>query len=663
MLAWCIGLGLLQGFGASLAGAQGEAGELVADAAPPEPADEMPAPELFEGVTYLVTRFELGFLVEPPNAPDISALRKTQITLGTMEMAGEQGGVFVPPEASQRQVQFSLDELPTEGPTRFAAAALASVDQQIVEALSRQGLGSIIVAPDEEDIGFTTGQDLRAEGETSLRLTIFLPTIKELQSFATGERVAEDDATNNPVHSRILEQSPVHAGELFWPRDVDDYVARLNRHSGRRVVAQLSPSHDQQQLYLDYQIAESKPWVAYTSVSSTGARATGVSQVRLGFVHLQPTDRDDILSVDYVMNTNAKVRAVNASYQLPLWIDTLRLEIDAGYVDFEATSDEGLSFDEDASFILGFEGMQARGGLQFAYNFFQRDEYFLDLLAGATFEYIETKISTESDFQNANDAGLTSGRDEFLTAHVGVGLERKDPKLKLVAMASVDFSTLGHDMSSGSSFHDLGRTEPDENPIVLRWDSSLAFFVDALLADPKNPAPIHAHEVVVRYRGQSAFDKYRLIPHHQQIGGGMDTVRGYDQGVTAGDSVHLASLEYRFHLPRLFKPHPDTTQFPLIGEFAIAPRGPGERPDWDWVLKVFYDVGSMRQTDRLEDVEFDDVLQGIGVGTELFFKRNMQLRLDWGLGLEAAHCSSQTTPRCEIPKNEWEINFSASFFY
>jgi hemolysin activation/secretion protein len=639
MLKLCVAWGLALCFGSSLA--WGQVGS---------------EPEVFEGVSYRVTRFQLDFLDEPPNAPSISSLRKTRIRLGKMQRAEGQGGVFVPLERSEEEIQFDLDEIPGDGPFYFAAGALASINQQIVEAVVSEGLGSIIVAPDERDIGFTTGQDLRAEGNEALRLTIFLPTIKELQSFATGERIPEDEATNNKAHTRILRQSPVQGGELFWPRQVDDYVARLNRHPGRRVVAQLSPSHDQQQLYLDYQVTESKPWIAYASISNTGAESTGRLQARTGLVHLQPTNRDDILSLDFVMNTSGDVRAASFGYQLPLWIDTLRVEVEGAYADFDATAGEVL---RGIDLRTDFKGVQARGGLNLVYNFFQYNEYFLDVAAGATFEHIETK--------SVNQSTEAAGSDDFLTANFGLRLERKNRNLKLRARAWANLGTLSHDDSDPKSAfnNNFGRLEPDEHPFVLHWDSKLAFFVDALLADPKDPAPISAHEVVIRYRGQSTFDKYRLIPHYQQIAGGMETVRGYEQGVTAGDSVHLGSLEYRFHVPRIFNPRPATTQIPLVGEFAIAPRGPGERPDWDWVLKAFYDVADVRQTSRGAE-EFDDFLQGVGVGTELFVKRNLQLRLDWGMGLESAHCNPEAEldePTCKIPKHEWEINFLASIFY
>ena len=617
----------------------------------PEVVEVAAVVEYFEGTSYGVTQLNLGYLIEPPNAPDLSELRRTIITLGKMAFEGAPGGIYVPSEQSEDREEFRLDELPENGPVHFSATAIASVNKQIADALVARGLGSIIVAVEEEDIGFTTGEDLRAEGITVLRLTIFMPTIKELQSFATGERIPEDEATNNPAHERILRRSPVQADEAFWPEAVDDYVALLNRHPGRRVVAQLSPSHDQQQLYLDYQITESKPWIAYFEASNTGAKSVGHWQTRVGFIHLQPSNRDDILTADFVINTNANVRSFNTSYETPLWTDRLRLTMDAGYTDYKASDSAG------SSFVFDFDGKQARGRLNLSYNVYQYGEYFFDLFSSATFEYIETSEKVDEP-----GAEKDTGTENFLTTSVGLGVERKNPKLKLRARVSVDVGALNHDTSEGSDFSEnLGNEQVDEHPIVLRWDSRLSFFVDALLAEASDPTVTFAHEFVLKYRGQDVFDKYRLIPHYQQVAGGRETVRGYAQGLTAGDSAHVASFEYRFHVPRILKPRPDGIELPLVGDFAIAPRGPGERPDWDWVVKAFYDIGSVRQTDRIAEQEFDDVLQGVGVGTELFFKRNMQLRLDWGMGLDDARCNSAGI--CKVDKHEWEINFGASIFY
>ncbi|MFT5443786.1 MAG: hemolysin activation/secretion protein [Myxococcota bacterium] len=649
--------------GAEVVAGVADAVEVVVDeATSPEAAPEVAT--TFEGSTYIVTQFELEYLVVPPNAPEIAPLRETSVSLGVMEMADGSGGVFVSPEQSDLVIEFPLTQIPADAPNQFSGGAIASVNQQLVKAMNEQGLGSIIVAPDENDIGFTTGQDVREDGDTSLGLTIFLPTIKEIQSFATGERIPEYEATNNPAHSRILDESPVNADDFFWPKAVDDYVARLNRHPGRRVIAQLSPSHDQQQLYLDYQITETKPWVAYATIANAGSKATGEWQARLGFVHLQPTNRDDILTVDYVMNTNSNVRAVSASYELPLWIDTLRLGINGGYADFDASRRQTISANANTFLIQVFEGDQARGGARLAYNFLQFDEYFFDVFAGARYEHITTDQRSRISTTDPDDVEPISGSEDFLTVSAGLTVERKTPKIKLLGGVWAEIGTLDHDTDEMSDFSNLGRTEPDNNPIFLRWDGRATFFLDALLADPKNPAPVHAHEFRVRYRGQDSLG-HRLIAHHQQVAGGLETVRGYDQGLAAGDDAHLASFEYRFHLPRALKPNPKAPVVPLLGEFAVVPRGRGERADWDWVIKAFYDVAKVKQSDQRLD-EFDDVLHGVGVGTELFFKRNVQLRLDWGIGLAEAQCTAATRLRaksCAVDKNEWDLNFMASFFY
>jgi hemolysin activation/secretion protein len=102
--------------------------------------------------------------------------------------------------------------------------------------------------------------------------------------------------------------------------------------------------------------------------------------------------------------------------------------------------------------------------------------------------------------------------------------------------------------------------------------------------------------------------------------------------VTAGDSTLIATLEYRFHLPRTFSIQPDPST--LFGRpFRAAPDRPFGLPDWDLVLKAFIDVGRSVNSDR-QPGESDDTLVGTGVGAELVLWQNLSVRVDWGIALE-----------------------------
>ena len=62
---------------------------------------------------------------------------------------------------------------------------------------------------------------------------------------------------------------------------------------------------------------EAKPWFAYFQSSNTGTEQTATWQQRIGFSHRQLTNRDDILSIEYMNAGIDRVHAVHASYQAP----------------------------------------------------------------------------------------------------------------------------------------------------------------------------------------------------------------------------------------------------------------------------------------------------------------------------------------------------------
>src|SRR5207244_2867904 len=78
---------------------------------------------------------------------------------------------------------------------------------------------------------------------------------------------------------------------------------------------------------------------------------------------------------------------------------------------------------------------------------------------------------------------------------------------------------------------------------------------------------ILANELAVMARGQYTLGNRRLIPQLEFLAGGYNTVRGYPEYFTAGDSGFAGSLEYRLHVPRLFKPA-DVSQFQKAAKAA-----------------------------------------------------------------------------------------------
>ena len=80
--------------------------------------------------------------------------------------------------------------------------------------------------------------------------------------------------------------------------------------------------------------------------------------------------------------------------------------------------------------------------------------------------------------------------------------------------------------------------------------------------------------------------------------------------------------------PAIFGVEPQPGQ--LFGEpFRWAPQQTYGKPDWDCMFRAFVDSGQVYNSGR-EDFETNATLVGIGVGLELQYKDNADIRVDLG---------------------------------
>ena len=169
------------------------------------------------------------------------------------------------------------------------------------EALHDAGYYGVDVRPATRDFDLVEIRDLRTEGRAALTLEIRIGRVGQVRTIATGDRVKSDWKIDNEIHERIRLSSPLQpasvgdedATDLLDRRALEDYLHRLNRHSGRRVEAALSPGEEPGEVVLDYRVLETKPWFVYGQASNTGTNRTSLWQQRYGFSHRQLTDRDD----------------------------------------------------------------------------------------------------------------------------------------------------------------------------------------------------------------------------------------------------------------------------------------------------------------------------------------------------------------------------------
>ncbi|NNF41978.1 MAG: ShlB/FhaC/HecB family hemolysin secretion/activation protein [Phycisphaerales bacterium] len=612
---------------------------LPSPAIPPAHADDGPA--------YPVSVFNLRYLHQGhPGHPKRQTLLDVAVTLGRTSTG------FVTPRPDTPTVTFRLAEVADRPLEHYHASALQTVLARVRDTLAAEGLIGLYVAPDPTQIT-PTGRDERPAGRTALRLIITTALVTDVRTLASGERIDAADRLDHPLHRRLAARSPFASfdeergdrrdrADLLNGDRLDAFLRRQSRHPGRRVDAALSPGADPGTVTLDYLITENDPLVLYAQISNTGTASTGRLLERFGLVHNQISSRDDILAIDYVTHSFDEVNAVTGSYEAPfLGLERLRWRVAGSWSEFTASQ---LGFFRDI-----FTGTSFTIGGELIANVHQDGNLFVDLVAG---------LRRDRERVDNELLGLR-GEQDFDIAHVGVRFEREEKWYQLAGALTAEWNDGQDPQPDPTQLNRLGRLFPDPNFGIIRWDFGGSVYLEPLFdrvawEDPSTPeSSTLAHELVVGFRGQYAFDN-RLVPQFEQVIGGFRSVRGYPESAAAGDSVIIGSVEYRYHLPRALAIEPTPAE--LFGKpFRVAPQNVYGRPDWDLILRAFCDVGRTFINDALP-FEAEETFIGAGIGIELLVQRNLNLRVDWGFALKDGNAA-------DVSAGSNRASFVATLFF
>lgn len=640
-------------------------------------------PEDLGPPVFPVSSLELSYASEHPDHPPLSQLLPIEVELFETEIG------WAAPRSGEPSTSILVGG-PESKPIRLEASGLARVLRAIVAALHEEGLYGVDVRPSANDIDLERDQDLRPADRTALAIVVSVGRVTQIRTIAVGDRIKSDWKINNEVHERILLDSPLQptgdvnggGSDLLDREELEAYLFRLNRHAGRRVEAALAPATEPGGIVLDYRVLESKPWYAYSQITNAGTRRTNPWQTRLGVTHRQLTDRDDVLTIEYLNTGFDDVNSIRTRYQAPFfrperpewmnrrkgdpafldWIPRdkipwwglgrLRWEVDFGWA--KAIADrsstlQGLANDEVTS-----RGFQYGG--RFIFEAFQYRDFFVDIWSGLRLRDVSVRNQQSGD--KTSDA-------LFVIPQAGIHAER----INQLSTLGLDVSVKGSVSSiSERDLDGLGRDGTDEQYAIVDFNLGYSAFLEPLLFpeswhDPSTEkSSTLAHELAVGLRGQYAFD-YRLVPQASLTIGGLYSVRGYDQSTAVGDTIVIGSLEYRFHLPRALSIAREPLRLPYIGDFRAAPQQVYGRPDWDLTLRGFLDVGRALRNkgsgNQAGPEEFDQTLIGMGVGAELQVKSNFRARIDWATALKSTN--GDISNSTEVWDNEVYVLFSVLY--
>ena len=207
----------------------------------------------------------------------------------------------------------------------------------------------------------------------------------------------------------------------------------------------------------------------------------------------------------------------------------------------------------------------------------------------------------------------------------------------------------------------LGRNNVDKDALVLQFEAAQTLFIEPLL-NPKAFAGMQstlANELYVGVHGQYAFD-YRLVPQDQDVAGGLYSVRGYPESIVAGDTVAIVTGEYRLHIPRLLPVQADPTKTPFLWmkSFRYSPQQKYGHADWDLIARAFIDAGRVINNKPVI-TDNNSTLVGTGVGLELQYKQNLNIRCDWGIALTGVDSGNTAL----VKEGDSRFHISATILY
>jgi hemolysin activation/secretion protein len=347
--------------------------------------------------------------------------------------------------------------------------------------------------------------------------------IQVLEASVAKVTVKSYDADQNEVPKGYLRKSaveswsPVKPDKVVNQKELDDYINLLNQNPDRYVSAVVTKGKEPNSLAVEYDIYEASPWHWFVQIDNSGSKERQWSP-KLGLINTNLLGIDDTFQVLYQAPWDKGITenySIYGSYDFPLWGPKLRLNVYAGYSQFNISPTGPTGFLGSGDFY---------GGI-LRYNALQVNDWFFDITGGLSHERSRTKPSEfpfsvlESDVQ----WGMWS---------TGFEIHRRND------MMDTSFSFDRSESMSGSSKEDFAMARTGANPDFTIYTGA---FSHSQYLDPNKINRLSGSLRIVR-----ASD--RLVPAKMTAIGGMYTVRGYKEVEVIGDEAVLASGQYEFDI-------------------------------------------------------------------------------------------------------------------
>jgi hypothetical protein len=573
-----------------------------------------------------IDRFEFSYGLAHPALPPVSEIDAASVRLTRRD------GVW---QSAATDEGETLAVGRIAGGDLFDAGALREVAQGVVRWFNARGIFGVWVNFPELEASASGVADHRPAGDHTARVVVWASQVAEVRTLARGGRFKPAFSINNRKHRQILAGSPLHPGatpeqpgSLFMQAPLEEYLHELSQHPGRRVEASIASAGTPGKIVLDYLVNEASAWQLFSQFANTGTQSTGQWRARLGYQNNQLTNHDDILNIDVITTPDFGTYGTFLSYRIPL-IRPAKLfaRVFGSYGDF-LSSDATLQ-------NLRFVGKNWLGGTELTHRLTLGRAWTLESVLGAEFVHyeIESQISGST---------LAHGFSNFLIPYLGETIGWQGRKASLSSSVRLD-TTVGSIANTDTTdgIPTLGRIGADATWTSLRWNLGGTIYLDRLFSRNAALTALPAHELSLRTWGKFLLRGKRLIPQVQDPLGGAFSVRGYPESILSADEFESGSVEYAFHLPRVFGAGAAGRMFGH--PFRWRPVTAEQPPDWDLIFRAFYDY-SYRKVAPLAGsgaasgagvslIDRSLPMAGAGGGMELVVRQNLSLRCDVGMAL------------------------------
>ena len=428
--------------------------------------------------------------------------------------------------------------------------------------------------------------------------------INILEAPVSEVRIKYYDVERNEVEEGYLRRStlekwsPVEKDKVASQKELDYLVNLLNLNPDRHVSAVVSRGAEPNTLAIQYDVYETDPWHYFIQVDNSGTDDRQWAP-KAGIINTNLLGIDDRLTalVQAALDSLDENYSLYGSYDFPVMSPRLRLNLYAGYSEFDIDPESGP---------FNFLGSGNFFGAIIRYNIYQEQNWFFDITGSLSHE--ESDIDSTAEDLFGDDVFASDVEMELWG--IGASVHHRDDMSNTLLSVNMVQSFGGSDQED---FWD------SVTGTGARWNAERDFEIYTLSA---NHNQYIDQNKIQQLRGNFRWIEptERLVPAKMTSFGGMYTIRGYDEYEIVADGGMLASIQYEYDLVR----HSQAVESETLAHEELKKLAP----------LVFFDYGRTNMKDPVPGEQDNETLYSVGGGVAFEIGNNFSAAVYCGIPLE-----------------------------